>query len=161
MKSRDKLYEHLFYLSENWYRKNFKRKRTAWNISMEKLKLFKHHELGFHYYNFLATNNLHILPKLETHDMFHVLTQTNTEVKHEIALQFYLLGNGKRSFYQFMVLLFSIGYLEKMPLFYKAYRKGKQSLPFHHLNYEKLLHQDISAFIQQYNIQPFTNTTQL
>lgn len=156
MNRRDKLYERLFYLSENWYRRNFKKNRIPWNVSMDSLRRYKTDQLGYSYYAFLSKNNLNILPKLETHDMFHVLTNTNTEVKHEIALQFYLLGNGKRSFYQFMVLLFSIGYIEKLPLFIKAYKKGKQSNPFHHLNYESLLNTNTSAFIKQYNIQKFT-----
>ena len=40
----------------------------------------------------------------EDHDVFHVLTRTGLTVKNEIELQFYLLGNGKRSLFLFIVI---------------------------------------------------------
>lgn len=149
---RDKFYEILFYSSEGVYRRYFKRKKKAWNLTKHDLLVFKEGQLGHDYRCFLNRNQLDILPKFERHDIMHVLTATNTQVKNEVALQFYLLGNGKLSVYQVFVLISSIGFIDQLPLFIRSYKKGKQALPFHQLSYEELLHVNTSQFIEQYNI---------
>ena len=108
---RNKFYKILFFASEGLYRRYFKRKKRAWNITKSDLSVFKDDQLGHAYYSFLLDNELDILPKFERHDIMHVLTSTNTEVKNEVALQYYLLGNGKLSVYQIFVLISSIGLL--------------------------------------------------
>ena len=149
---KDKIYEILFKLSENIYRKLFKKNVKAWNITMDKLKKIENRKLGKEYYNFLNTNGFSILPKLESHDIFHVITGTGTKVKDEISMQFYLFANGKRSIYQFIVICSSIFYLEHFRFFLKQYKKGKNALPFYHLDFENLLENNLNEIITNYNI---------
>ncbi len=154
---RNKIYITLFQVSENWYRKHFKRNVIAWQVTLPYLKSLNKNLIGYKYYFFLKKNGLNMLPKLETHDMFHVLTNANTEVKTELALQYYLLGNGKRSVYQAAVIISSICYLDQLKLFIKAYKNGKKSKPFHHLDFEKLLQQPLDLIRTEYNIIPINN----
>ena len=149
---KDKIYETLFKISENWYRKLFKKKAQAWNITIEKLEKKENGKLGKEYYKFLNTNGFSILPKLESHDIFHVITGTGTKVKDEISMQFYLFANGKRSVYQALVICSSIFYIEHYNFFFQQYKKGKQALPFHHLDYKNLLDTDLKELITNYNI---------
>lgn len=153
MTLRDKIYLALFNLSENWYRNTFKKKVKAWKVSLEELKNYPKYQLGYKYYEFLTKNGVNILPKLESHDMLHVLTNTGTKVKDELALQYYMLGNGKRSIYQAFVLISSLFYLDRLPYFIKAFKNGKNSTPFHHLNFEEILNQPLTETIKKYNIK--------
>ena len=149
---KDKIYEKLFNLSENWYRKLFKRNTKSWNISLKKLEQTKNGSLGNEYFKFLTINNFSILPKLETHDVFHVITGTGTKVKDEISMQYYLFANGKRSVYQAIVMLSGILYLEHFNFFIQQYKKGKKALPFHHLDFENMLEINLNQLIVEYKI---------
>lgn len=157
MTARDKIYLALFTYSENWYRNTFKKNVTAWKVTLAELKNYPKEELGYKYYTFLNDNNFNILPKLESHDMLHVLTKTGTQVKDELALQYYMLGNGKRSVYQFFVIISSLFYLDEAKYFIKAFKNGRKSKPFHHLKFEKILNESLDSIIVKYNIQKITS----
>ncbi|MEM7382351.1 MAG: hypothetical protein AAF361_14305 [Bacteroidota bacterium] len=94
-----------------------------------------------------------IQPKLENHDVFHVLTQTGTSVPEEISMQYYLLGNGKRSLYLFTVIcLGTLLYPDELPRFFRAFKRGRAALAFHHLDFSKLLEQPISRIQKAFSI---------
>ena len=81
-----------------------------------------------------------IQPKLENHDIFHVLTGTGISVPEEISMQYYLLGNGKRSPYLFTVILVgTLLFPDHLSQFRRAYLKGKSALMFHQIDFSKLL----------------------
>jgi hypothetical protein len=74
----------------------------------------------------------------------HVLTQTGISVKDEFGLQFYLLGNGKRSLYLFFgVLLGAVFYVNHFNFFVLQYKRGKSAHCYYHLDFLKLLDQPI------------------
>ena len=121
------------------YQRWFKNE-SPWDISIQQLLEHPEESLGFHLGTFLLQHDFTPQPKLENHDVFHVLTRIGITVPEEIAMQFYLLGNGKRSTYLFMVIFVgTILYPDKYALFIKAYKKGKQALTFHQLDFKKLL----------------------
>ncbi|MDY8138571.1 hypothetical protein [Aquimarina sp. 2201CG5-10] len=126
---------------QRWFKKN-----PPWEMTTKTLIQFPKDSLGFHLGCFLLKHNFSPQPKLENHDVFHVLTDTGTSVPEEISMQYYLLGNGKRSIYLFMVILLgTILYPDKLLLFKRAYQKGKVAYPFHQLDYQKLLHKSIET----------------
>ncbi|WP_103071161.1 Coq4 family protein [Aquimarina sediminis] len=133
----------------NWSKKPYQRwfkKNPPWDISIKTLLKYPKETLGFHLGCFLLRNNFSPQPKLEDHDVFHVLTNIGITVSEEIAMQYYLLGNGKHSIYQVSVIfLGTLLYPDKIKLFKKSYRKGKAAYPFHQLDYKKLLHQPVQT----------------
>ncbi len=138
------LLETLYEWSKKPYQK-FIKKNDPWALGIKDLMHYPSTTLGFHLACFLLKHNFEIQPKLEDHDVFHVLTETGTTVPEEISMQYYLWGNGKRSLYQYAVIILgTLLYPDYIALFTKAYRRGKKALVFHHLNFLKLLDQPIA-----------------
>tara|TARA_R110002051_G_scaffold255120_1_gene314155 strand:- start:3803 stop:4255 length:453 start_codon:yes stop_codon:yes gene_type:complete len=122
----------------------FFKKNTAWKLNPQDLLGYPTNTLGFHMGLFLKDNLFQLQEKLENHDVFHVLTNTGVTVPDEISMQFYLFGNGKRSIYLFSVLfLGTLLYPDYWIFFSTKYRLGKSALPFHQINFQKLLNQPI------------------
>ncbi len=137
--------ETLYEWTKKPYQKWFK-KDLPWNLSVKELIQYPKESLGFHLGCFLLRHDFSPQPKLENHDVFHVLTNTGITVYEEIAMQYYLFGNGKRSAYLLFVLLIGTAlYPDKIKFFIHAYRKGKKALPFYQLAYQKLLYQSLSS----------------
>ncbi|WP_025742683.1 Coq4 family protein [Aquimarina pacifica] len=139
------LVERLYEWTKKPYQKWFK-KDLPWNISIKELIQYPKESLGFHLGCFLLQHDFTPQPKLEDHDVFHVLTNTGITVYEEIAMQYYLFGNGKRSVYLLFVLLIgSLLYPDKIRFFIQAYQKGKKAFPFYQLAYQNLLYQSLSS----------------
>lgn len=135
--------ETLYELSKMPYQR-FMKKNESWSITTSELLRFPENSLGFHLGCFLLKHNFEMQPKLESHDVFHVLTGTGTSVPEEISMQFYLLGNGKRSLYLFMVIILgTLFYPDYRRLFLRAFRRGKNALPFHQIDFSKMLNQSV------------------
>jgi len=136
---KDLLIEKLYEISKKPYQKYFK-KNSPWDLDSKELLQFPEETLGFHLGCFLLKYNFEMQPKLEDHDVIHVLTNTGITVQEEIGMQYYLFGNGKRSLYLFMVLLSgTLFYPAKISYFFNQYKRGKQSFHFHYLDYSKML----------------------
>lgn len=116
------------------------KKKTPWTITRGELLLFAKDTLGYHLGTFLKKNDFQLIPKVEEHDVFHVLTNCGVQVEDEVALQFACFGNGKRSLFLFMSLL--IGLLV-LPEYYKHYwhyyKLGKKSKTFYNLAFKQWL----------------------
>lgn len=122
----------------------FFKKNEAWHLGIEDLLQYSKNTLGYQMGYFLLSNDFELQAKLESHDVFHVLTETGITVSEEISMQFYLLGNGKRSSYLLSVIfLGTLLFPDYLQLFLSKYRRGKSALPFHQLDFQKLLHQPI------------------
>lgn len=152
MKIRAVILEKLYEVSLRPYR-HFKKKR-AWELGIKDLLDYPEESLGFEVGCFLVENQFTIQDKLENHDVFHILTNTGISVPEEIGMQFYLFGNGKRSFYLFSVIVLgSLFYPEKIKFFTFQYYKGKRSLPFHQIDFYKLLDQPLERIKSTFLIQ--------
>ena len=149
---KDKLVEKLYEFSKKPYQKYFK-KNQPWPISKTDLLMHNPKTLGYELGNFLEKNNFEIQSKLEDHDVIHVLTNTGTSVIEEIGMQFYLLGNGKKSMY--LLLVIATGtcfYPTRIQYFINQYHRGKLSHQFHQLDFSKMLHFEILLIQNTFNI---------
>jgi len=150
---RELIFEQLYEWSKIPYQKWFKA-NAPWDITAKTLIKYPQESLGFHLGCFLLQHDFSLEPKLENHDIFHVLTQTGISVPDEISMQFYLLGNGKKSIYLLGVITLGLlifpDYFQK---YYEAYKNGKKAHPFHHLEYLSLLDQSIYKIQESFNIQ--------
>ena len=130
-----------FYEFSTWpYQTFFKCKTKAWNLTIWDLIHFDDGTLGYDLGVFLQNNGFLPQDKLESHDVFHVLTGSGVAVPEEVSMQFYLYGNGKRSAYLYMVMIIgAVFYPDKYQQFKYAYKQGEKSKPFHQLEFRDLL----------------------
>ncbi len=134
------LLERLYEMSKVPYRLLFK-SEPAWDLSVKELLAYPPESLGYHLGCFLLKHHFTPEPQLEDHDIYHVVTEAGISVPEEIAMQFYLLGNGKRSLYLCMVI--GLGFLlfpDEIKRFYTAFKKGRSAHRFYDLNFLKLLY---------------------
>ena len=125
----------------------------AWEIGKHELLSYPDETIGCHLGQFLQKNNFEMQPKLEDHDVIHVLTNTGVSVRKEKGMQYYLFGNGKKSLYLYLVLLAgSAFYPTHLNYFFKEYYKGKKALHFHYLDFSKMLLLPISTIQQTFKI---------
>jgi ubiquinone biosynthesis protein Coq4 len=92
---KDQFIEKMYQWSKKPYQRFFKNKIT-WEIDKDGLYTYPEESLGYHLGQFLQKNNFDIQPKLEDHDIIHVLNNTGISVREEIGMQYYLMGNGKK-----------------------------------------------------------------
>ena len=117
------------------------KKKKPWGITSKELLLFPKETFGFQLGKMLQENGFELIPKVERHDAYHLLTGYGTKVEDEIALQYLCFGNGKRSLYLFSVLLVGTILLPDYYKYYiKSYKLGKNCNQFHHFNYKNILH---------------------
>ncbi len=139
---RKKIIIWLFEQSQKIYT-TFKKKKS-WNLSRAMLLNYPKETLGYALGVFLEKNGFELIPKVERHDAYHVLTGYGTNVEDEIALQYVCFGNGKRSPYLFGVILLGTLLLPDYWRYYiKSYQFGKSCNPFHQFDYSKLLHHSL------------------
>ena len=128
----------------------FKRNK-AWGITRGELLEFPEESLGFHLGCFLLKHNFEPQPHCENHDIFHVLTGYETDTAQEIALQFFLYGNGKRSPFLHLALFAGIIlYPDHYALFREAYHRGSIAGRLFDLDYKPILIKPFFQFKNQY-----------
>ena len=91
-------------------------KRNSWNLKKHDLLQFPEKTLGNELGLFLQREELEIIDKIESHDVFHLLLDYKTKVIEESAMTFFLIGNGKVSIYTIGSAVFSVIFY---PLCYK------------------------------------------
>lgn len=143
---RKQLIAFLFEKSQHIYTKYFK-KQAPWQVTKQDLLRYPEGSIGKHLGLFLNSNNYELIPKVERHDAYHIVTGYGTTVEDEIALQYLCYANGKRSLYLYGVLLLGTCILpEYIAYYYHSYGIGKRANAFHHFNYEKLLNTSLKTF---------------
>ena len=139
--------------SQKQYRKFFKKKKRQWQFNEKQLLSFQEDSLGRTLGEFYHHHGFRMIPKMENHDVYHLITDFGTNIQDEIAMQYLLFGNGKRSAYLLGVLaLGTIVFPEYFKIYAKAYYKGKSMKAFHHWDFEELLWQNfenLKDFIRQ------------
>lgn len=163
---RKQLINWLFEISNKIYTRIYKNHKP-WNITKKELLAYSKNSLGFYLGMFLSKNNFELIPKVERHDCYHVLTGYSTNVEDEIALQYLSFGNGKRSLYLYgAIILGTIILPDYLPYYIKSYRIGKQANVFYNLDYKQLLKVNLENFrttifskkqIQNINKQHYAN----
>jgi ubiquinone biosynthesis protein Coq4 len=140
MKYRKQLIVGLFELSEKFYTRHFKKNKQPWKVTRSELMLYPKKTFGNYLGQFLSSNNFELIPKVERHDAYHVLTGYGTNVEDEIALQYVCFGNGKRSPYLFGVMfLGSLLLPDYLNYYLRSYRIGRKAHAFYHWDFSKML----------------------
>lgn len=126
------------------YRNLFKRSKKPWGENRETLKKYPTGSVGNMMSDFLFQNDIDLEPKMENHDLFHVVLGYNTTLPEEAALHFFLIGNGKGSRYPFIAAF--VGFIffpEFYDLYIDAYHRGRHTKPFVHWNVKDFLSADL------------------
>lgn len=141
---------HLFEISKEPYRFLFKQKKQAWHYTVEELSHFPQGTLGNDLSYFLSTNQFFLEPKLENHDVMHVILQYPLDVVSEVSMQFFCFASGKQSIYNKLTMLLGFLFLpEYFNDFVRAYLKGLHAINFHHWDFEHLLNEKTSTLRAQ------------
>lgn len=145
--------EKMYEWSKKPYQKYFKRNKP-WNITPKQLIQYPQESLGFHMGCFLLKYNFEMQPKLEDHDVTHVLTNTGVTVFEEIGMQYLLWGNGKKSPYMLLVILLgALFYPNRLKTFYSCFKRGHNAHAFHNLDFKKMLLQPVKEIQFTFNIK--------
>ncbi|AQX12316.1 hypothetical protein BAX94_15055 [Elizabethkingia meningoseptica] len=130
------VYHHIQHL----YRKYFKKKRRQWQFNEKQLLQFQEDSLGRKLGEFYQQHGFTMIPKMENHDVHHLITGCGTNFEDEIAMQYLLLGNGKLNAHLLAAIFLGTLILpEYLKMYMNAYQKGKKMRPFHQWNFEELL----------------------
>lgn len=144
MKIRERLIAWLFHISIGPYAILFKSTKESWGLTANDLLDYPSGSLGQATGLFLTKNSFELMDRLEAHDTYHVITGYGTDVPNEIAQQYFLFGNGKRTLYVVGVLLLSLILLpDNMKQYLTAYRRGQASQPIHTLDMKTILYQPL------------------
>lgn len=146
MKIREKIPQLLVHSSHYWYTKFFKSHRESWGIGKRELALYDASSIGGELHRFLECHQIELYPKLERHDIYHILTNYTLSSADEIRMQYFLFGNGKRSIYQLATMLAGTLILpEYLSSYIKSFRRGKSALPFYKWDFQHLLAENFAA----------------
>jgi len=129
------------------YRDLFKNNKLSWGESRESLERFNEGTPGKQLSTFLYENSIDLQPKMENHDVFHVILGYDTTLPEEAALHFFLIGNNKKSRYAMIAAL--VGFVifpEYISLYRSAYLRGKKTCHFTSWEFKDLLFVDLEEF---------------
>lgn len=139
--------------TQKLYRKFFKKKKRQWQFSQQQLLEFQSDSLGRKLGEFYQRHGFTMIPKMENHDVHHLITGCGTQFEEEIAMQYLLLGNGKANAHLLAAIILGTLILpEYITMYVNAFKKGKDMRPFYHWDFESLLWQNfehLKDFIQQ------------
>lgn len=122
------------------------KQRVAWNLNSDDLLKFGKDSLGNALGLFYKKEKFEPIPKAERHDVFHVLLGYSTNVIDEAAMQFFLWGNGKPSFFTIGTCFITIMlFPNKLNFFMDAYRKGKHCISIRDWNFKLLLNENVNS----------------
>lgn len=128
---------------------DFGSKDKDWDMKTADLLNYSEGSLGKTLGQFLQENKVEPLAHAEYHDVHHVLFDYSITFKDEVALQFFLRGNGKRSLAS---LGTSIGAWFLLPTQWnylkKSYRRGQNCIDISQLNLKELLNEDLQKIKQ-------------
>ena len=137
---RDKLFIWLVDCSKPIYGKLFQRSNEVWPYDLANLKKLPKGTLGNDLACWLEKEGLELMPKFESHDVYHVLLKYKTTVVDEARMQFFLWGNGKRSLYIIGTIIMAILFIpEHISSFRKEYHFGKKCTKIFRWNFLFLL----------------------
>jgi ubiquinone biosynthesis protein Coq4 len=129
---------------------NFGAKETPWNMKTNDFLNLPEETVGRKLGEFLKLNRLEPIAGAESHDVYHVLFDFSSSFKDEVALQFFLRGNGKNSIASFST---AIGAWCLLPLQWSylrgSYTRGKNCNDISQLDLKGILTEDIQHIRKQ------------
>ena len=134
------------------YIRLFNKKRKNWQISINELEKYPPQTLGKDLAIFLIKENFDLMPGLESHDVYHLILNYSTKVEDEAKMQFFLIGNGKKSLYAFGTsFLAFLTMPDQWLAFWKAYQQGQKAFKVHLWDFRFLLKEkteDLRALVK-------------
>jgi hypothetical protein len=110
-------------------------------VTMDELISYPKDTLGFHVGNFLFNHSHDADPQPEITDIHRVLINKEVSDKEEIAMHFYLFGNGDLALKNlFVIVTGTLLYPLQLRYFYRRYWDGRNALRFYDLNHFRMLH---------------------
>jgi len=150
IKTREQLLIRLVDWTKPYYTRWFKTKTEAWKIDRTRLMQFPAQSLGRELGAFLVNQDLKLIPKMEDHDVLHVLLNYKTTVVDEVRMQFFLLGNRKRSLYALCTAILSIIVVpEHLRTFIREFQIGQKCLTISKWDFRYLLNEPIDLLRNQ------------
>lgn len=155
-KVREQLLIHLVDWTKPYYAKWFKRHRRAWNQDVTSLKAYPKASLGYELGHFLEKEGFDLMPKLEDHDIMHILLNYKTTIVGEVKMQFFLLGNRKKSLYALVAALAGLVLVpEYSRSFFEEFRLGRKCINISKWDFEHLLSEPLRVLQGQILRQPY------
>lgn len=119
--------------------------RIAWNLTSNHLLNYSTGTLGNALGLFYKKEKFEPIPKAERHDVFHVLLGYSTNVIDEAAMQFFLWGNRKPSFFTVgTCMITTLLFPNHFNYFLQAYQKGKQCQSIRDWDFKLLLNENMN-----------------
>ena len=115
--------------------------RKTKNITIGQLITYPEGSLGYQLGRYLMGNSCDTGVVAEKEDIYQLLIAGEYSVKEDIAVQYYLFGNGCNSLRTLLAM--AIGLLlcpHYAGYFYKRYQGGKQALRFYDVDHFGMLH---------------------
>jgi ubiquinone biosynthesis protein Coq4 len=130
-----------------------KSNQLNWIYNACKLHNFPLGSLGKELADFLNKNQVDLIPKAESHDVFHVITGFGIESEEEVAMQYWLLGNGRFKPYTIGACIVGMILLPDFWMKYlKSFKQGKDSPSIVGWDFEEMLYADVNqikCYVQQ------------
>ncbi len=112
---------------------------------MDELISYPKESMGFYLGCFLFNNSYEADPIAEKEDIYRLLIMKEVSSNEEIAMYYYLFGNGDLSLKTiFIMATGAFFYPHHMGYFYSKYRSGKAALRFYDLDHFRMLHLPLS-----------------
>lgn len=141
--------------TKHTYIKLTNKKRTSWDITLVDLQAYPKNTLGKDLSNFLRWEKLDLIAGLESQDVYHPLLDYSTALEEEVQMQFFLLGNGKKSLYAIGTSFVAFLTMPDQWLaFWNAYNRGSQSVKVHGWDFQFLLKKETIQLRTLINRQP-------
>lgn len=119
--------------------KKFTAKKPS--VSMDDLISYPKDSLGFELGCFLFDNSYEADPVPGIEDIYRILLTRNVSNKEEVAMYFYLFGNGYIRLRTLAVIASGLLVMSHHSLyFYNRYKAGRAALRFYDLDYFRMLH---------------------
>jgi len=110
-------------------------------ITMNELISYPRGSLGFHLGRFLFDYSYEADPTPEREDIYRLLITKEVSNKEEIAMHYYLFGNGDLRLQTLFIMgTGALFYPHCIVYFYKKYKAGKHALRFYDLDHFRMLH---------------------
>lgn len=111
-----------------------------WQIRVNELAGYENGSLGHALFHFYTSNQFTPIAKMEYHDADHLILEYGSDVRSEMMLQWFVLGNGKRTFFAITACIPSAILLPEMwSKCIAAYKRGKMYQPIWHIDYRSEL----------------------
>ena len=116
------------------------RHATAWDVTLEDLQQLPAASTGRALAVFLQQHGFALMPKFESHDLFHVLLGYGVTVVDEVRMQCCLAGSGRRTAPTLVVIAVGlVFYPEYGRDFWRHYQRGKSMVNFAGWDFKAML----------------------